>query len=401
MQAASLEFPGELDYAQGANGAAQVGANDANVHGANVHGANVHGANVHGASAHGASAHGAWLLSNVVSMEAAVARARARGAKQLDAASVTQLDTAGALLWAKQFDVVRGLDAEHQSLFDLVRGTLHAEPVAAPPNHSILAVLERMGRAVNLAIAQLSLLLDFTGRTLWSFGQIIRGKRKLRMTAVFHHMERTGLDAVPIVALLCFLVGAVVAYLGATVLKDFGAALYTVELVNFSFQREFGVLLTAIIVAGRSGSAFTAELGTMRAREEIDAIASLGLDPMELLVVPRVTALLLMLPALTFIGMLSGIVGGALVGSAELDISTAMFITRMRDVSEARHFFVGMGKAPVFAMLIAVVGCLEGMKVRGSAESVGRHTTSSVVQGIFLVILFDALFAIFFMKLGL
>ena len=139
----------------------------------------------------------------------------------------------------------------------------------------------------------------------------------------------------------------------------------------------------------------------MRSREEIDAIASLGLDPMELLVVPRVTALLLMLPALTFIGMLSGIVGGALVGSSELDISTAMFITRMRDVSEARHFFVGMGKAPVFAMLIAVVGCLEGLKVRGSAESVGRHTTSSVVQGIFLVILFDALFAIFFMKLGL
>ncbi len=352
-------------------------------------------------SAAQASAHGAWLLSNVVDMEAAVRRAKDRGAKALDAAAVTQLDTAGALLWAKQFDVVHGLRADHQSLYDLVNGTLHAVPVVAPTRHSIMATLERMGRAVNMAMAQLTLLLDFTGRTLWTFGLIIRGKRKLRMTSVFHHMERTGLDAVPIVALLCFLVGAVVAYLGATVLKDFGAALYTVELVNFSFQREFGVLLTAIIVAGRSGSAFTAELGTMRSREEIDAIASLGLDPMELLVVPRVTALLLMLPALTFIGMLSGIVGGALVGSAELDISTAMFITRMRDVSEARHFFVGMGKAPVFAMLIAVVGCLEGLKVRGSAESVGRHTTSSVVQGIFLVILFDALFAIFFMKLGL
>jgi len=371
MQSIGLEFGRELEYVLGSN------------------------------SALSARAHGAWLLSNVAHMEAALACAKVRGTKHLDASAVTQLDTAGALLWTKQFDVVCGLRAEHQSLFDLVRSTLSSEQRALPTAHSNFVVLERMGRAVNLGIAQLALLLDFTGRTLWTFVQIIGGKRKLRMTAIFHHMERTGLDAVPIVVLLCFLVGAVVAYLGATVLKDFGAALYTVELVNFSFQREFGVLLTAIIVAGRSGSAFTAELGTMRSREEIDAIASLGLDPMELLVVPRVVALLVMLPVLTFIGMLSGIIGGALVGSAELDISTAMFITRMRDVSEARHFFVGMGKAPVFALLIALVGCLEGLKVRGSAESVGRHTTSSVVQGIFLVILFDALFAIFFMKLGL
>jgi len=191
-----------------------------------------------------------------------------------------------------------------------------------------------------------------------------------------------------------------VAFLGATVLRDFGASIFTVELVAYSFLREFGVLLTAILLAGRSGSAFTAQIGSMKSREELDAIRALGLDAVELLVLPRLLALLIMLPLLTFIGMMSGLLGGALVGSAALDISPGMFISRLYEMTEIRHFWVGMIKAPVFAFLIAVVGCLEGMKVAGSAESVGRHTTSSVVQSIFLVILFDALFAMFFMELG-
>ncbi|MBD8525440.1 ABC transporter permease [Pseudomarimonas arenosa] len=318
------------------------------------------------------------------------------------------MDSAGALcLWraarsrgARLEDLRDGqMRDEVVTMFDLVT---QADKGEAPPSverESWMRVLERIGLAVltlrNDAIA----LLGFVGLTLQTLAGVLIGKRRLRWTATVHHMEQTGFDAVPIVALLSFLVGSVVAFLGATVLRDFGASIFTVELVSFSFLREFGVLLTAILLAGRSGSAFTAQIGAMKSREELDAMRALGLDPVELLVVPRLLALLLMLPVLTFVAMLSGLLGGALVGSLALDISPGMFLSRLHEMTEVRHFYVGMVKAPVFAFLIAVVGCLEGMKVAGSAESVGKHTTSSVVQAIFLVILFDALFAIFFMEM--
>jgi phospholipid/cholesterol/gamma-HCH transport system permease protein len=165
--------------------------------------------------------------------------------------------------------------------------------------------------------------------------------------------------------------------------------------------REFGVLLTAILLAGRSGSAFTAQIGSMKSREEIDAIHTLGLDPVELLVVPRLLALLVMLPLLAFLAMLAGLLGGAVVGTLSLDLTAAMFLSRLSETIELRHFWVGLSKAPVFALIIAVVGCHEGFEVDGSAESVGRQTTASVVESIFLVILFDALFAIWFMEMNL
>jgi phospholipid/cholesterol/gamma-HCH transport system permease protein len=212
-------------------------------------------------------------------------------------------------------------------------------------------------------------------------------------------MEQVGLDAVPIISLLTFLVGAVVAFVGATALRDFGAEIFTVELVSISFLREFGVLLTSILLAGRSGSAFTAQIGSMKSREELDAIQALGLDAIELLVIPRLLALFVMLPVLTFLAMLSGIVGGGIVGVLALDITPGMFISRLHEMTDIAHFWVGMSKTPLFAFLIATVGCLEGFKVEGSAESVGRHTTSSVVQSIFLVIVFDALFAMFYMEM--
>jgi phospholipid/cholesterol/gamma-HCH transport system permease protein len=230
---------------------------------------------------------------------------------------------------------------------------------------------------------------------------VLGGRRKLRLTSTVFHMEQVGLDAVPIVGLLTFLIGSVVAFLGATVLRDFGAEVFTVELVSISFLREFGVLLTAILLAGRSGSAFTAQIGSMKSREEIDAIEALGLDTIEMLVIPRLLALLVMLPVLTFVAIAAGIFGGGLVGVYALDITPGMFISRLHEMTDVSHFWVGMSKAPVFAFLIATVGCLEGLKVEGSAESVGRHTTASVVQSIFLVILFDALFAIFYMELDI
>jgi phospholipid/cholesterol/gamma-HCH transport system permease protein len=291
------------------------------------------------------------------------------------------------------------MNAADLALLRLVAARLDS-PVPPPSIHaSLRRLLERIGASVANLWLQTRELLGFVGLMLVTLVQVLLRRKKLRVTATVFHMEQVGLDAVPIVALLSFLVGAVVAFLGATVLRDFGAAIFTVELVSYSFLREFGVLLTAILLAGRSGSAFTAQIGSMKSREELDAIQALGLDAIELLVVPRLLALLIMLPVLTFVAMIAGIIGGGIVGSMSLDITPGMFVARLHEMTGMRHFWVGMAKAPVFAFLIAAVGCLEGFKVEGSAESVGRHTTAAVVQSIFLVIVFDAMFAMFFMKL--
>jgi phospholipid/cholesterol/gamma-HCH transport system permease protein len=225
--------------------------------------------------------------------------------------------------------------------------------------------------------------------------------RHWRVTSIIFHMQAVGLNAVPLVMLLSFMVGAVVAFLGATVLSEFGAQLWVVELVGVAFFREFGVLLTAILLAGRTASAFTAQIGSMKSGEELDAIRTMGLDPIELLVLPRLKALLLTLPLLTFLATMAGLLGGMAVCAWHLDISPEMFIARLQNELSPRHFWVGMSKAPIFAMVIGLIGCLEGFKVKNNAQSVGEHTTSSVVQSISLVILLDALAAMFFMELDL
>ena len=240
----------------------------------------------------------------------------------------------------------------------------------------------------------------FIGLTLETGLRLLPRPGRWRLTAFAAQLESTGLDALPIVALLTFLVGAVVAFLGATVLSTFGASLYTVHLVAYAFLRELGVLLAAILVAGRTASAFAAQIGSMRADEEIDALRVMGLDPVELLVLPRVLALLFALPILGLVAMASGVAGGMLVCALQLDISPAMFLSVIEQQIGLRHFVVGLGKAPVFAFLIAVIGCLEGFKVTGSAQSVGEHTTSAVVQSIFIVIVVDAVAALFFMEMG-
>lgn len=334
-----------------------------------------------------------------------------RRPQRIDLADLESLDSAGALVLLRTLSSNRAYvealsridqaKAAHQALLRLVAERASVPVPGQRPRLSWQAWFTKLGEAVSEFASHAWELISFFGTVNACFLAILLGKRKLRMTSVVHHMERTGLDAVPIVSLLCFLVGAVVAFLSATALRDFGASILTVEIVAVSFLREFGVLLSAILVAGRSGSAFTAEIGSMRSREEIDAIQALALDPIELLVIPRLVALLFMLPVLAFLAMLSGIVGGALVGATALDISPIMFLVRMRDTTELYYLWLGLLKAPVFAFLIAAIGCLEGLKVSGSAESVGRHTTSSVVQSIFLVIVCDALFAVLYMKLDL
>ena len=350
---------------------------------------------------------GEWTLARASVLEELVRRLQQTpAAAGFDVGGIARLDTAGAVLL---LDLIggpagrgrlHGLAPGHAALLDAVMAA--ACPPTPEPRcgYALGDVAAAIGRGMIKIRSDVSDLLGFIGLIFASLAGTIWRPGRWRLTALVAQLEQTGLNAVPIVALLTFLVGCVVAFLGATVLRDFGATVFTVELVTYSFLREFGVLLTAILVAGRSGSAFTAQIGSMKSREEIDAIRTLALDPVELLVLPRVLALLISMPLLTFIGMLAGLTGGGIVCAFALDISPTMYIARIHDNTELIHFWVGMSKAPVFALLIAAIGCLEGTKVTGSAESVGAHTTSSVVQSIFIVILIDAMAAIFFMQIG-
>ena len=330
----------------------------------------------------------------------------------IDLNGLGALDTAGASLLVELLGSERlGKSAEHpdctissadRALLQTVYQSLtdFCVPIKEPEISVSVQLLTRIGRAVDAVWQDTLQLLGFVGLILETIARGLFRPKRWRITPVIAHIEQTGLDAAPIVALLTFLVGAVVAFLGATVLASFGASIFTVDLVGFAFLREFGVLLTAILMAGRTASAFTAQIGSMKANEEIDAIRTLGLDPMELLVVPRVLALLVALPLLTFLAMICGIIGGAVVCAVSLDISPAMFLSLLQTDIGVQHFLVGLVKAPIFAFLIAAIGCLEGFKVSGSAESVGAHTTSSVVQSIFVVIVLDAVAALFFMEMG-
>lgn len=356
---------------------------------------------------------GDWTLPNYARLkrkvEATLASQNAVGyTPELNA--IENLDTAGAsllvdLLGAQRLaelsDRASGLPPERRDLLRLVADSMGTPDGDFPQQGSAVRVfLARVGQQVEHYWTQQRLLMGFTGQILATMVAILPLPWRWRMTSLVAHIHQTGLNALPIVALLTFLVGAVVAFLGATILDDFGATIYTVNLVAFSFLREFGVLLAAILLAGRTASAFTAQLGSMKANEEIDALRTFGLSPIELLVVPRVLAMVISLPILTFVGMISGIIGGSLVCVLALDISVPQILNILETKVRVVHFLVGLGKAPVFAFVIAVIGCLEGFKASGSAESVGEHTTSAVVQSIFMVILLDSIAAIFFMEMG-
>ncbi|EWG99392.1 MlaE family ABC transporter permease [Halomonas sp. BC04] len=356
---------------------------------------------------------GDWTLPNHQRLRKTIGQLRrghAPDTQDLDLEELGELDTSGAVLLVELIGPERMLEvtswapdqpAERHALLVAVAGAMPHSATLPPRTRSPAGVaLGEIGRVIeNLARQQVQLL-GFIGLTLSSLVAVLLMPWRWRVTALVAHIQQTGLNAIPIVALLTFLVGAVVAFLGATVLRDFGATIFTVNLVAYSFLREFGVLLAAIMLAGRTASAFTAQIGSMKANEEIDALRAQGLSPMELLVLPRVLAMMISLPILAFIGMLSGIAGGAMVCVLALDIPLTQFLDILQRDIPLRHMLVGLGKAPIFAFLIAVIGCLEGFKASGSAQSVGEHTTSSVVQSIFMVILIDALAAMFFMEMG-
>ena len=327
-------------------------------------------------------------------------------ARIFDAGGVDRLDSIGVLQLLRHarrndldFDAFE-FDEAHRALVDTIED-VHDDRPPRRREYGVRAAVGRLGFAVVDNAREVVALVGFLGENLAALFRLAHQPRRFRLTSTVHHMEQVGLDAVPLVVLLSYLVGAVIAFLGANVLRDFGAEIFVVELVSVAFLREFGVLLTAILLAGRTASAFTAQIGAMVSREEVDAIRTLGLDPIDLLVLPRLIALVLMLPLLTFLAMVAGLAGGLTVGVMSLDIPPEQYFNRMQETMTLRHFWVGMAKAPVFAVVIALIGCLEGLQVEGTAQSVGERTTSSVVQTISLVIILDAIAAMWFMYMEL
>jgi phospholipid/cholesterol/gamma-HCH transport system permease protein len=350
---------------------------------------------------------GAWTVAAAAELDGEVRRLRLPKARRatLDLSGIESLDTAGAWLIREAARILSeggvtvalaGADRRTSALLETVGAADRVTPPATKEPPSFVELLARLGFGTAFAVREARSYLGFFGLTIEAAARTALRPNRFRLTSFVHHLEAVGLNALPIVGLISFLIGIVMAYQGATQLRLFGAEIFVVDLVAISVLREIGILLTAIVVAGRSGSAFTAQIGTMKLREEVDAMRTLGLDPVDVLVLPRIAALLVALPLLCFFSDIMGLLGGGLMAWASLDISPETFINRVQDRIPIRHFWVGMVKAPVFAGMIGMVGCYQGLKVKGDSGSVGRLTTRAVVQSIFLVIVADAVFSIFF-----
>jgi phospholipid/cholesterol/gamma-HCH transport system permease protein len=335
---------------------------------------------------------------------------RDAGQARIDLGALEALDTAGAWLLCRLQErlVERGwqveltdADPSQAALIDEIRRLAPRPTRPVPHINPFVRLVAELGSGTLGACSEARRLLSFYGQTIMTLGRLARQPRRLRVTSLVHHLEQTCLNALPIVGMIALLIGVVLAYQGADQLRRFGAEVFTVNLLGVSVLREIGILLTAIVVAGRSGSAFTAEIGMMKVREEIDALRTLGVDPIEVLVVPRLLALMIALPLLAFFADVLALFGGALMAVLTLGITPGQFVTQLEGAITPAMFMIGMVKAPVFAFVIALVGCFQGLSVAGSAESVGRLTTQSVVLSIFLVIVADALFSILFSYLGL
>ena len=355
---------------------------------------------------------GDWTVDTIAAAEAGL-RALAGHLKPeaaVDVSGLGRMDLAGAYIVDKTLrasgaaGTAVATHGAHESAASLLAAARRAAPGPAPVEahlHGLKGFLDRLGRAVAAVGEEVIETTSFFGETLATLADLARNPSRIRAVPVVHVMEEAGLNALPIVAMLSFFIGLVVAYLGARILGDFGASVFTVELVAFSVMREFGVVITAVLLAGRTNSAFTAEIGAMKMRQEIDAMRVMGIKPMDALVAPRVIAMLLMTPLLTFAAVVAGLAGGLLVCWAELGISPVMFYSRIAAEIPAQHFWVGMVKAPVFALVLTVIACKQGLSVGGDVSSLGRRVTASVVQAIFMIILLDAIFAIWFLEMDL
>ena len=357
---------------------------------------------------------GSWTVLNANLLESLFngVAPQLASAKRLrvDLAGVREIDTIGAWLLEKisrgaeqagRPVAVTGIDERHAELIEDVRKLNRGVRTTRPRQNPVLARLEQAGRTAFSAVGEIAIFLQMLGATGWALLGTLRRPRSLRLTSLVYQTWRIGWQAIPIMVLITFLIGAIIAQQGIFHFRKFGAESYVVDMVGILVLREIGVLIVAIMVAGRSGSACTAELGSMKMREEIDALSTMGLDPVEVLILPRIIALIIALPILAFLGSMAALYGGGLIAWLYGGMSPAIFIARLHEAVSVTHFEVGMIKAPFMALVIGIIACSEGLKVQGSAESLGRQTTTSVVKSIFLVIVLDGLFAVFFASIGM
>lgn len=357
-------------------------------------------------------AKGCWTRSTAAHLDGRLSRDiadRSYRHVEYDLSSVDELDTAGAYLLARAIRL--GLEPAHS--WSVGRGTKGQKTLMAIAAEATLGrprrrprqwhdALSRVGVATTRFWWEVIETLAFMGQFFAVLFRCVLKPSKLRWKSIVALIEKVGLDAAPIVMLLSFFIGAVIAYMGANLLASFGASVFMVDLVGFSVLRELAVIITAILLAGRSDSAFTAQIGAMKMRQEIDAMEVMGLDTFEVLVVPRALACLVAMPILTFLAMMSGLFGGMLVAwVGASDVSPVLFLARLKDVVDIQNFWVGMIKTPFFGLIIAIIGCRQGLAVTGSVESLGTRTTASVVQAIFAVITVNAAFALIFYQLGI
>lgn len=356
---------------------------------------------------------GAWTAGNAVALEAAVGAVLAERSApvSIDLAGLTEIDTFGFVLLER---LVRALDggtgrlqitglapryADLQKFVHDAAATMTASPAA--PRHGVLDRLAWLGELTTATARDLVHLANMLGALSVAVAALLMRPRSLRVTATVHQVDRMCWQAVPIILLITVLIGSIIAQQGFFHFRKFGADDYVVDMVGILVLREIGVLIVAIMVAGRSGSSCTAELGAMRMREEIDALRTMGLDPVQILVLPRILALVIALPILTFLGSVAALYGASVVATLYGGMSPEIFIARLRDAISLDHFKVGMIKAPFMALVIGIVACAEGFQVKGSTDSLGLRTTASVVKSIFLVIILDGCFAIFFASIGM
>ena len=360
------------------------------------------------------AASGPWTGTHVAALERLVAAAAETAAPArhliIDMAGVAALDTLGAWLIERlvRSAAARGQEAEfarlperYRGLFEELRRVNRRPPTPRARLNRLLAGLDSVGRATVGVKDEFTPFLEMFGAIGLALSRVLMHPTRLRLTSAVHHLSRVGWQAVPIIVLITFLIGCIISQQGIFHFRKFGADAYVVDMLGILILREIGVLIVSIMVAGRSGSAYTAELGSMKMREEIDALRTMGFDPVEILILPRVLALVIALPILAFLGSMAALYGGGLVAWLYGGMSPSIFIERLREAISVSHFEVGMIKAPFMALVIGTVACSEGLRVKGSAESLGLQTTTSVVKSIFLVIVLDGMFAIFFASIGM
>lgn len=360
------------------------------------------------------AAAGMWTASNAGELEPLV-DAHATGVSGassvfIDMSAVTSFDTFGAWLlerltraWTKRGQAVEvvGLPDHYQGLLTEVSQANRTPPAARQKSGGVLKLIDRLGRRVEAMGSSLVPFLNMTGAFGEALVRNVAQPKSFRATSTVHHLDRIGWQAVPIILLISFLIGCIIAQQGIFHFRQYGADIYVVDMVGVLVLREIGVLIVAIMVAGRSGSAITAELGAMKMREEIDALRTMGFNPVSVLIVPRVLALVIAVPILAFLGSMAALYGGGIVAWQYGGMSPDIFIERLQQAISTTHFTVGLIKAPFMALIIGLVACAEGLQVKGSAESLGLKTTTSVVKSIFLVIVMDGVFAIFFASVGM